>query len=694
MDPLPIVPVRLATEDGIRQQKAHKVEKDSSPPSKTAQIDILDSFGVKKLAPFLSEIDPREPSALTSHRFISQNNPDLLASQALENKWKEGSATTEKVCAVAQQVLGRAASSLPDREGKEREEKAVKFKLSASNLNVSTQVLAGAAIVQTTLDNELVEGAEIDQMAMALNNFLLDQPSLSREDQALHDSLTQLNEFHSHLSKSSTLYSAFMRNKIEAMKMGETLTLSGGWNSDPGHAMIYRIFREDENKFTFEVFNTGAGIDNHRAKRTHNKLKFCPMLSVSSIPLAKMLTSEAWLTHHALMTTRYIDKDKIDFRNSDFIYNNFLNCFCPNFLEVAHKESRVLKPDYITPQKAGTCPHDVLFALMRFLSPSVTQYKSKKNQYKNWVLTQHVRPEVQQLFLETATASTSQDFVKILGKIKLLDYLLKRFAKSIHKGAKDPKLMSAEQAADGLENVRGLQKQLKRLKKQCRQIRLTGVDTKGKPLTLDIQPMRKEEEERKIARLNLNSSAFETRMDAAWPPTAVALGGAVDAWVKTLAPLADGDALMQREAHHHLREIFQQVPSLNHPIWKEYEEIAGKSSKESQKRAALFSENFLTQFSVLHGYFYKTMAAMPSPKSPSLVDVMIMQQNTNLLTRLCNYLLKPKIPFILEPENIYKEENASTHLFFSPEADCAPEYLDNAPHYDLSLFASFLDIEH
>ena len=146
-------------------------------------------------------------------------------------------------------------------------------------------VLAPRKIHSSTLEGWNT-GAALSQMISMLESYKKDHSTpynLKHLDRVvchlIHASAIQ-NLFDSRLDEDQWdeyIISEMMCMKIADLKEGECVVFPGGYKGTsekmPGHAILYEVIAEPNQKFTFLINNTGAGIGHHKtnitSKRTH-----------------------------------------------------------------------------------------------------------------------------------------------------------------------------------------------------------------------------------------------------------------------------------------------------------------------------------------------------------------------------------------------------------------------------------------
>lgn len=259
--------------------------------------------------------------------------------------------------------------------------------------NFGAQFLGDAFISNTFLEKECLEGGSMDNAAKFLREVLKELSSnpefMDKENDALSAVQGHIDEvievydqfrsiYEKRGIKSSPIFheggsrdfSEWIQKKISAMEPGSSMVLPGGWKGSPGHAMLYRIGRQENGDYTMWVFNTGDGTQQHPRKITENKIKNWPCLKQTDIPLKNLLVDEVWKGYYMIRNNSY------NTYTSKHVYQGFLggihSQFGQDFTEV-----EIESDAWYTSQRAGKCSVDVWFLLMRsYLNPK--QFKRIK----------------------------------------------------------------------------------------------------------------------------------------------------------------------------------------------------------------------------------------------------------------------------------------------------------------------------
>ncbi len=150
-----------------------------------------------------------------------------------------------------------------------------------------------------------------------------------------------------------------LEKKVNALKPGESLLLDGGWKNagKPGHAMVYKITRNERGNLDLLVLNTGAGLNYHTNAKGARKLKSHPVLNFSGIPDEKFdsYLFQKLLEPHIVPFTDLADTGRMAAYNENTIYKT---------IDSAFRKYRAPTTQHlvglITPQRSGTCAWQVL----------------------------------------------------------------------------------------------------------------------------------------------------------------------------------------------------------------------------------------------------------------------------------------------------------------------------------------------
>ena len=156
-------------------------------------------------------------------------------------------------------------------------------------------------------------------------------------------------------------FTQMMLNNLEKLSIGESLLILGGWKGvqeQPGHAMLYRMTKQKNGDFIFEIYNTGEGVQFHPIALHEGRAIYAQKLQ-KTVAADKMLSPLFWQGHYELF---YEPRSGAKAINGKQFYD-WLNALEDSFLQKAYKETTGQKNiELRRAQKAGICTLDSLLA--------------------------------------------------------------------------------------------------------------------------------------------------------------------------------------------------------------------------------------------------------------------------------------------------------------------------------------------
>lgn len=150
--------------------------------------------------------------------------------------------------------------------------------------------------------------------------------------------------------------------KIRTLPRGEQLLLLGGWKEDSaGHVMLYDIKRQEDERYSLNVYNTGAGSDlYHDLVYEKGKMLIRPMTSFSDMTFLELMGGDVDKGRflQMLLEMRFVKRNLSESENARILYDTLLTPLHP-----FHKPG--VPSDFATPQRAGTCAYRSLVAFVR-----------------------------------------------------------------------------------------------------------------------------------------------------------------------------------------------------------------------------------------------------------------------------------------------------------------------------------------
>lgn len=161
---------------------------------------------------------------------------------------------------------------------------------------------------------------------------------------------------------------------IKALKPGDRLLLPGGWHEVPfGHFMLYEFKKQPDGRYTFNIYNSGAGSRLfHTLLFSRGKALVGPLLSFQNIPLRDLFLGDENNSGYiqALLEVCLTERHIGSFDNAQLIYKDLLLNNFESFL------SPPATFDFATPQRSGTCGYSTLIAFLRTQMPSLDEFKA------------------------------------------------------------------------------------------------------------------------------------------------------------------------------------------------------------------------------------------------------------------------------------------------------------------------------
>ena len=159
---------------------------------------------------------------------------------------------------------------------------------------------------------------------------------------------------------------------IESLATGNSITLPGGY---PGNYFIYQITKTCDNKFDFQIINTGDGSNYHYESSLGLKTKIAPAFTVSGITLEELIGTKERLRTDLFETLLIFYKGAFSCPEWDdcHIYGAVAGYF-PGKV-ISNKELN--DDDFITAPRSKSCSWKSTMALMR--------QTMSKNDYKKFV---------------------------------------------------------------------------------------------------------------------------------------------------------------------------------------------------------------------------------------------------------------------------------------------------------------------
>lgn len=164
-------------------------------------------------------------------------------------------------------------------------------------------------------------------------------------------------------SASVSAFTHLMQTKIQSLKIHESLLIPGGWTQAvadaSGHAMLYRITKTGDTTFSFEIYNTGGGVEFHPGAILDERQLQTQKLKKNDLSLEQISNPLFWQTHYEVL---YSPAEGFHLISPVHIYRSF-DIIADSFVERAGKETLVSTDvELRRPQAAGHCTYESLLA--------------------------------------------------------------------------------------------------------------------------------------------------------------------------------------------------------------------------------------------------------------------------------------------------------------------------------------------
>lgn len=137
-----------------------------------------------------------------------------------------------------------------------------------------------------------LEGYSSKEMRKFIQDALVQRKSLAEDPTPYDEILSQFQKaerFDAALrSGPETLLQTF-QNELSHLKKGEKCFLQAGWTSGTtGHAVVLEIRRQENNLFTFRIYNSGEGIEYHEKMVQNHQTHFSRFFELQDIHLERI----------------------------------------------------------------------------------------------------------------------------------------------------------------------------------------------------------------------------------------------------------------------------------------------------------------------------------------------------------------------------------------------------------------------
>lgn len=236
---------------------------------------------------------------------------------------------------------------------------------------VSTSSIASRKICQQSLEgsNPLELFPKIQELSQAAVQSGAPPPSPAFNvafGQVIHicELANKINGLGTSIAGRAEAFAGIMESDLKALKIGETLTIPGGWQgrNRSGHAMLYKFERTGPDAFTVTIYNSGAGLEYHPSQvKKDGKRRFILSLPYKDVPLEKVINKDVWSAYFQIMFGRSHGEEF----SAKTLYEGLFPQLIPNFSERYGGDQDLTKAKYLREQTGGICTAQSLFTLLR-----------------------------------------------------------------------------------------------------------------------------------------------------------------------------------------------------------------------------------------------------------------------------------------------------------------------------------------
>lgn len=205
-----------------------------------------------------------------------------------------------------------------------------------------------------------LEGGHPSDTLTLILNCLQECPDFLQQDEWL--ALKELYEGALAIESNVFIKNQHFHDRIEtlqkyvdqAFKDKKELLFPGGWTAYPsGHAMYYKIIPQQDGKYSFQVYNRGAGLQYHASVQQDFKKLYSAFIEIGDIERDKLLNPyflRAIIEHKCYPENSFSTNKEPTRYNEDDIYQPLLS-----MLGGKEKNSNLEMEDLMSPQRTGTC---------------------------------------------------------------------------------------------------------------------------------------------------------------------------------------------------------------------------------------------------------------------------------------------------------------------------------------------------
>jgi hypothetical protein len=208
---------------------------------------------------------------------------------------------------------------------------------------------------------------------------------LQKHFQASSPEQTKIVDMVNQLIQNYNLDVEKLYQQVMNLQPEKTLVFPGGWNGQPGHAMLY-VFENIHDKYHFSIINSGAGLRYHEKTSSLGGELFCP-IKTYALPLPIDKTELKQLITRLVVPQLAMNPPvrKIIEWNEKILYENIETSLL--FLK-ASPVLQNLDQNYLTTagQLSGTCVQRCIHQFIKIIFKDLAQYQEFIFHFKMYAL--------------------------------------------------------------------------------------------------------------------------------------------------------------------------------------------------------------------------------------------------------------------------------------------------------------------
>jgi hypothetical protein len=213
----------------------------------------------------------------------------------------------------------------------------------------------------------------------------------------------------------------------------KSFSMPGGWNGDQinsGHAMIYQLKQSANGETHLIIYNTGAGIENHKTEISADNIKYSPVMAINlgKTDALKKKELEGLIQHLLTPLTQNSYEEMIDYNkkenkpyDEDYLYQSIISKAI--FLGGQIVDPAEFIDHAIVPQYSGTCSWSVfmkawLESILTSNESEELEYHIKKESMKEFILTNKIRNSENNEVICQQVITAIENFHKLINKLR------------------------------------------------------------------------------------------------------------------------------------------------------------------------------------------------------------------------------------------------------------------------------------